>query len=397
VIIKPYKGQKNIFTQQLNLKTANKTIIILFYLLFLFLPKAWCLQNACLFLAGDNFPEIIFQAKLSTQEKDYLAVPANLIDSFGLNTFTLFDIKAELVIVEFLNVYCVSCQEQAPVLNSVYDLIQKDKYLKEKVKLIGICPGNNFKEMKKFKNEKAVPFPFIPDPDFEAYEALGYQCGTPLIIMVRRVGDNGIITWSHIGQISSPLYFVQEAWDALNTDLDAIAQKAKEKRSMKIIIEQPKPYISDEEMGRKILVSMESQSMELAELKKVALSEGRYIFMDKAFGKNGEKHFFSKLISRNAVCDLCHAIHFILTFDESGKIVDFDPIHITKYDNELWSLTEIIQTKKKLIGKSILKPLDFNPEVDAVSLATMSSALIYNSIERTKKDYQELQKKGYIK
>ncbi len=380
------------------IKKMTKTIVFFGFLLLCF-PKAWCMQTTCLFSAGDDFPEIIFQAMLTPMEKQYLGISDNLRETGDLNkfySFTLFDIQTELIIVEFLNVYCFSCQTQAPVLNRVYESIQKDNNLRGRVKILGICPGNNFREIKKFKKEKAVQFPLIPDPDFQIYETVGGQCGTPFILMVRRTEKQSIITWSHIGQISSPLYFVQEVWDALQADLHTIVKKAREKGLIKVTMERPEPYCSDMEIKKKISLSMESRGLKLRELKKVALSNDEYVFIGKAIGQDGEKTFFSKMISRNSVCDICHAIHFILTFDDRGVIVDFDPVHITKYGNMEWNISEIIRTRKKLIGKSILKPLGFNPEVDAVSLATMSSALIFNSIERAKKYYRELQQKGYI-
>jgi hypothetical protein len=367
--------------------------------LLLFLSEVWCWQPVCIFSAGDYFPEIVFEALLTQQEKGYLGISDSLKNSTKLDklySFTFLDIKAELLIVEFLNVHCVSCQAQAPVMNRVYELIQKDDYLRGKVKMLGICPGNTYREIMKFKKEKAVQFPFIPDTQFDYYEVVGGQCGTPFILMVRRGEKDHIITWSHIGQISSPLYFMQEAWDALKTDLHAVAQKAKEKGSMKIIMERPEPYISDEEMQKKILASMERLKLNLSGLKKVTLSNNEDIFIIKAIGRGGEKFLFSKLISRNSVCDLCHAIHFVLTFDEKGVVVNFDPIHVTKYGNVKWSIAEIIQTREKLIGKSILKPIAFDPEVDAVSLATMSSSLIFNSVQRAERYYKELQQKGYI-
>ena len=110
-----------------------------------------------------------------------------------------------------------------------------------------------------------------------------------------------------------------------------------------------------------------------------------------------DKIFFSKIISRNPVCDVCHAIHFILTFDSQGTVVDIIPLHFTKYGNIEWNKDELQKVTSTLIEKSLLKHLQFDPEVDAVSGATMTTSLIFNSVERAEKDYRELQQKGYIK
>ena len=313
----------------------------------------------------------------------------------GLFSFTVSHIKAELIILEFLNVHCASCQAQTPVMNKVYELINENDHLREKVKIMGVCPGNNFREISKFKKEKAIQFPCIPDTDFEAYETVG-ECGTPFFIMVRKSKNKDIVTWSHRGQISSPYYFVQEAWDSLKADQQSIAQKSREKGSLKVITEKPGPFISDEEMEKKIYAAMESRRLQLDELKKISLGNGKEIYMGKVKTDDSTKLYFSKLISRPSVCDLCHAVHFILTFDEQGFVVNFIPIHLTKFENVEWEIAEIMKTRKKLVGKSILKPIPFDPEVDAVSLATMTSALIFNSVERAERDYRELRRQGYI-
>ena len=120
---------------------------------------------------------------------------------------------------------------------------------------------------------------------------------------------------------------------------------------------------------------MERLKMQVRDLQKVPLDSGQDVFVLKAIGGRGEKRFFAKLISRNAVCDLCHAIHFILIADEQGTIADLISVHITKYGNISLSSAEIIQLRKQLVGKSLLEPITYNPDVDAVSQATMSTRL----------------------
>ena len=281
-------------------------------------------------------------------------------------------------------------------MNAIYNLIDLDHNLKTKVKMLAICPGNTFREVEKFKKQYSVPFPVIPDPQFEIYEVIGNQCSTPFILMARKNKQEHIITWSHIGRIADPLYFMQKVWDSLNIDIQQVVEKTKEKAAVKVIIKKPKPYITDEEIKLKILASLERQRLNLLDLKKISLNNNQDIFVGKAKRKNKITHFFTKLISQNPVCDLCHSIHFILMFDEKGIILDFMPIHITKHENVLLTLSENIKLRKRLTGKSILEPLNFNPRVDAISQATMSSALIFYSVGKTRAYYEELEQKGYI-
>lgn len=375
-----------------------KSVIILTVFIVLFLPvNGWGKKQVCLFNAGDIFPSYIFSARMTPEDLNYLGLTRSLKHYLGFedtSAFSLMDIQAELIIIEFLNVYCTSCQAQAPVMNKVYELIQKEESLRKKVKLISICSGNNLHETNSFKKKNSIPFPMIPDPKFDAYESIGDPCGTPFILLVRKNRDKGIITWSHIGVINNPLFFVQETWDSLKTDLKDIAAKADGFRTL--AAQKSKPFLTDEELKKRIRERMESLLFKLNSLERVALKK-KSIFIGQIKAEGVDKTLFFKLISRNPVCDVCHAVHFIIAFDDTGTVIDFIPLHITKYGNIPWNKREIEKTLRILLGKSVLKPIEFNPQGDAVSKATMSSALIFNAVEKIGKDYFELQTAGYIK
>jgi hypothetical protein len=376
-----------------------KTTITAFFFMIAGITNAWCQQPNCYIFNGETFPDIIFQSILSKQHQKYLGISDShreIYDSSDFYSFTIRDTEADLVIIELINVHCFSCEKQAPIMNAIYNLIEIDNNLKNKIRMIGICPGNTFQEVERFRNQYSVQFPLVPDPQFEIYEAVGNQCGTPFILMARKNKQEHIITWSHLGSIVDPLFFMQKIWDSLNIDIQRVVEKTKEQADVKTIIKKPKPYITDEIIKQKILASLERQRLNLLDLKKIALSNNQDIFVGKAKRENKITHFFTKLISQNPICDICHSIHFILMFDEKGIILDFMPIHITKHENVLLTLSENIKLRKRLTGKSILEPLNFDPRVDAISQATMSSALIFYSVGKTSAYYEELEQKGYI-
>jgi hypothetical protein len=53
--------------------------------------------------------------------------------------------------------------------------------------------------------------------------------------------------------------------------------------------------------------------------------------------------------------------------------------------------------KSRTLGRSILKPFPFNPSVDSVSGATITAALIFDSLGKAREIYEKLRKDGYIK
>jgi hypothetical protein len=72
-------------------------------------------------------------------------------------------------------------------------------------------------------------------------------------------------------------------------------------------------------------------------------------------------------------------------------------LQVTKVDNVAWDSKEIEKIKGRLVGRSILQPTDFDPQVDSVSSATMTAALIVDSVNKAKNLYDGLRSKGYIK
>ncbi|UCF57813.1 MAG: hypothetical protein JSW15_04990 [Deltaproteobacteria bacterium] len=53
--------------------------------------------------------------------------------------------------------------------------------------------------------------------------------------------------------------------------------------------------------------------------------------------------------------------------------------------------------KSRVLGRHLYDDFSFNHVIDAVSSATITSSLIFNSLERADTTYQELKEKGYLK
>jgi peroxiredoxin len=140
---------------------------------------------------GDVFPEVKFPVPGESDYRTYLGLSEG-------DYFSIQDIKAKVVIVEILSMYCPHCQREAPRVNEVHDLIEKDPSLKGAVKLIGIAAGNSAYERKVFRERYSIPFPLFEDPDFELHDILG-GVRTPYFIGVRI--DDGVprVFYSKLG------------------------------------------------------------------------------------------------------------------------------------------------------------------------------------------------------
>jgi hypothetical protein len=77
--------------------------------------------------------------------------------------------------------------EQAPVVNRLYNLVAKSD-LKDKVKFIAVGESDNGSSLQRFKAAYKVPFPMVPDPDWDIGVDLFHISGTPTTVLVDKSG-----------------------------------------------------------------------------------------------------------------------------------------------------------------------------------------------------------------
>jgi thiol-disulfide isomerase/thioredoxin len=330
------------------------------------------------------FPDLIFRQPLSSAEQAYLGIPPRTVFSFK-------EIHGNLVLVEFLNTYCVSCQRQAPIFNDLYQSIETDPKLKGKVKMMGIAAGNNPTEVEIFRKAYQVPYPVLCDPKFSAHLAVGSP-RTPFTLWVRKDAQRGgIVTSTHLG-----LMELKSALDETKAVLQYNLALLKPKKGTIYEGDALKPPLTEEELVAKAREGMAASGGRVVQIEKIPLKDGDWVYAGKVDFPTGQENLFSKLASRRAVCDICHDTFFIYTFDSEGKIVEIVPIQLTKVGNRTWTEEDIRKLRERTIGKSILNPFPFDPGVDSVSGATITAALIFDSLDKAKEVYGTLKKKGYI-
>lgn len=102
------------------------------------------------------------------------------------------------------------------------------------------------------------------------------------------------------------------------------------------------------------------------------------------------------MLSRPPICDICHDIHFIYIFDEKGVVKNFIPLDLTKTANRPWTDGDVEKMKRRLIGRSLLKPFQFERNVDAISKATITSVVIFDAMNKGKSTYVDLMRADYL-
>jgi thiol-disulfide isomerase/thioredoxin len=332
------------------------------------------------------FPDLTFTQTLSREEQDYLGIPHRKTFSFG-------EIRASLILVEIISTYCVSCQRQAPIFDELYSSIEKNPTLGRKVKMIGIAAGNSIWEVEIFKKEYKVPYPILSDPRFDAHTAVGSP-RTPFTIWVRKdLQGKGIVVSTHLGLIGSMQTALNETKAVLQYNLALLRPK----KGTIYAGDTLRPPLTEKELMVKAKEGMEASGGKVLQIEKITLKDGDWIFAGKVDFGTHRKNLFSKLASRRAVCDICHDTFFIYTFNPEGIVTDIVPIQLTKMENLKWTREDIEKFKSHTVGRSILKPFTFDPSVDTVSGATITAALVFDSLDKAKEIFQELKKEGYVK
>ncbi len=356
---------------------------VIFLSLILFYSLSWAETKTVGFAIP--FPDLTFTQILSKGEHNYLGIPQK-------KTFSFREIRGNLILIEFISIYCVSCQRQAPIFNELYSSIENDPGLKGKVKMIGVAAGNNLNEVEIYKKTYQVPYPIISDPKFDAHVAVGSP-RTPFSIWVRKDAQGkGIVVSTHLGLMDLK-NLVDETKAVLQYDLALL----KPKKGTIYEGDSLMPPLAEEELIAKAREGMESSGGKVLKIEKISLKDGDWIYLGKVDFGTSQKNLFSKLASRRAVCDICHDTFFIYTFDSGGKVIDIVPIQLTKVGNLNWTEEDIKKMKTRTIGRSILSPFTFDPNVDSVSGATITAVLIFDSLDKAKEIFEKLKKEGYVK
>ncbi|MBA3037364.1 MAG: redoxin domain-containing protein [Desulfobacterium sp.] len=129
-----------------------------------------------------NFPAFELPALKNESEKSYLGHTET-------GNFNIGQIKAKVLIIELFSFYCPHCQRAAPKVNELYQEMQKQDAIKEKIKIIGIGVGNSDYEVNSFKNTYQIPFPLFPDKSMGIFKLLQAR-STPTFIGIK-VNENG--------------------------------------------------------------------------------------------------------------------------------------------------------------------------------------------------------------
>ena len=481
-----------------------KKRIFLFPFLFL---AAFCsaAENASAISVGDPFPLFSRENILTPQECAYLRIAPD-------KQFSLNDLSHDIIIIEFLNVYCHTCRMQVEIFNDLFTTIQKDPELSLRVCIIGIAVGNTAEEIQDFKKNFGALYPILSDKEKAIFNMTGNLQGTPHTYILRKEDQRFIIDY-HAGGVTSKDRYLNTVKFALRgtftgttpgNKLPVFAIKTvrgviddkkiqgkkcilyfpsdkrypvendtrNRKNQVKILMDIKKqfpdvpilivqyqgfslpaalttegfyagdpvdahamaqfrsadgptvyfindygriafkdegitlynaqaiiegkgeykavPEAKEEEIVKIIKDHIEKDGKKAAAVEKEVLDNGNAVYVITLEPRRDGVFLFARLESKSSLCDICHDSHFLYVLDQDGVIHDFFFLQLTKLGNIPWTDEDVAKIKKQIAGKSIFSDFPFDPKADAVTTATMSSSLVYESLNAGKKVFGEL-------
>jgi thiol-disulfide isomerase/thioredoxin len=180
----------------------NRKTSILSVLMAIFMISATCFADVNPPQVGNVFPEIELLKPNNPVDLNYLGLS-------GSGFFKINQIKTDVVIIEIFSMYCPYCQGEAPNINNLYALIEKDIALKNKIKIIGIGINNSLFETEIFKKKYKVEFPLIPDGDFKLHKTIG-EVRTPYFIVVKIKAGKTEVVYSKLGALGDNRAFLEQ-------------------------------------------------------------------------------------------------------------------------------------------------------------------------------------------
>lgn len=336
---------------------------------------------------GETFPLVELPAPDNAAQRDYLG----LADA---QPFTLAQVQGRVVLVELLNVLCPHCRKQTRPYNELYRLIEADPDTKGKIKMLGVAVANDDEEIQDFIDIYAVAFPVVSDRYFKLHHAL--RAGpTPFALYVLRdqPGDPGVITDTHLGTDYEMTELFAYLKDLLTMKASEFAALPKEKT---VEADELRPPQSDEEVARLVKEAFYEQGTGLQDFRRLALPSERWVYTATVVRDGRPQPVFAEITSRSAICDLCHSVHFFYVFDRTGVVLDFLPLYLTKYGNLEWDKADIDHFTDRVLGKKITGAWNFDPGIDAVTSATMTSAIIFDDLSQGRELLEELNEQGLL-
>jgi len=136
---------------------------------------------------GQTLPALAFKTPALAQDAQALGV-------VGKKSFRLKDLKAKVVVVEVIGVYCSECVKQVRTFNTLYARLARRIQAGE-VQMFGLAAGGTDMEIENLRKRGIYKYPIVSDEQYKAHKQLN-EPQTPFTMLVTPAGK---VVYSHLG------------------------------------------------------------------------------------------------------------------------------------------------------------------------------------------------------
>jgi len=247
--------------------------------------------------------------------------------------------------------------------------------------MIGIAVGNNRSEVNKFIQKYSTPYPVFIDPIFSKYDQIG-NVRTPFKIFLKKINNKFLIMKTEMGVNKN----IEETFKTITS---LLKEEYGDEKEVELATIEKKPI--DKVVVDNLLKKWLLHRRDVNKVEELFEDSGRTVY------KIGTKELmFAVVINRVSVCDVCKDVQFIYIIDHSGNVLDLLPIQLSKKYNILFAHDDTAKVKKSLVLKNVNEDILYDSKVDAITSATITTGLVYDSINKGSTVYELLREKGFI-
>lgn len=136
---------------------------------------------------GETLPTLTLKTPVLSQDAQTLGLT-------GKKSFRLKDLKAKVIVVEVIGVYCSECVKQVRTFNTLYARLARRIQTGE-VQMFGLAAGGTDMEVENLRKRGIYKYPIVCDEEFKNHKQLN-EPQTPFTLLVT---PKGKVLYSHLG------------------------------------------------------------------------------------------------------------------------------------------------------------------------------------------------------
>ncbi len=149
---------------------------------------------------GQRFGPLTFSGTISEADQRYLGLARP-------GPFTLDNVRARYLLVQFFSDACPHCTAQAPVVKRLFHEISANPALNDgTLKMVGVGYYCTPAAMERWRGKYGAPFPLIPDPKGQLFRTLDIP-GTPTYVVL---DSRGTAVYVFVGEIGNTRSFIRQ-------------------------------------------------------------------------------------------------------------------------------------------------------------------------------------------